>query len=256
MKNAIKLSFAFVLVGALASLSFAQNAKPVAKPAAKVAAKPAPRAVKFRGKGDGITTCPVTGEELANKDMHADFYGRTVYFCCAGCLAKAQKTPAAYLKQTEAAQLAAVKNMPKAKGHGHAAPAEQNEHAEHAGHAAVEVKFMGKGDGVETCPVTGEPVNKNLKGEALGRTFYVCCEGCLDTVKQNPAAYLKPLAAEKTATAFLGKGDGIETCPVTGEPVDKSLKGEVNGQTFYVCCAGCLETVKANPAAYLKAARK
>lgn len=254
MKNAMKLSFAFVLVCTLASLVLAQQAKPVAKPAGKTASKPAPKSVKvtgkFMGKGDGITTCPVTGEELHNKDTKADFFGRTVYFCCAGCLAKAQKTPAAYLKQTEAAQLAAVKGLPKAKGHGH------GEHAEHAKPAGAEVKFMGKGDGVETCPVTGEPVNKNLKGEALGRTFYVCCEGCLDTVKQSPAAYLKPIAAEKSATAFLGKGDGVETCPVTGEPVDKNLKGEANGQTFYVCCAGCLDTVKANPTAYLKAARK
>lgn len=250
MKTAIKLSFALVLVSALASLSFAQTTKPAAKPAGKAVGKPAPKAVKFMGQGDGITTCPVTGEEIANKDMHADFYGRTVYFCCAGCMAKAQKTPAAYIKPTEAAQLAAVKGLPKAKGHGH------GEHAEPSEHATAEVKFVGKGDGVETCPVTGEPINKNLKGEALGRTFYVCCEGCLETVKKTPAAYLKPLPTAKAATAFLGKGDGIETCPVTGEPVDKKLKGEANGQAFYVCCAGCLDTVKANPAAYLKTARK
>ncbi len=250
MKNAIKLSFAFVLVCALTSLSLAQATKPAA---GKAAGKPAPKAVKFMGKGDGIATCPVTGEELHNKDMKADLFGRTVYFCCAGCLAKAQKTPAAYIKKTEAAQLAAVKGLPKAKGHGHGEHAAKDEHAEHAGAA---VKFMGKGDGVETCPVTGEPVNKNLKGEALGRAFYVCCEGCMDTVKKNPAAYLKPMAAEKTATAFMGKGDGLETCPVTGEPVDKNLKGEANGHTFYVCCAGCLDTVKASPAAYLKAAKK
>lgn len=253
MKNAIKLSFVFALACTLASLSFAQATKPTAKPAGKAVGKPAPKAVKFMGKGDGITTCPVTGEEIANKDIHADFHGRTVYFCCAGCLAQAQKAPAAYIKQTEAAQLAAVKGLPKAKGHGHG---EHNEHGEHAKHDGAEVKFVGKGDGVETCPVTGEPVNKNLKGEAMGRTFYVCCEGCLDTVKKTPAAYLKPLPAEKSTTAFLGKGDGVTTCPVTGEPVDKNLKGEANGQTFYVCCAGCLDTVKANPAAYLKAAKK
>ena len=253
MKNVIKLSFVFVLTCTLTSLSFAQATKPAAKPAGKAVGKPVSKAVKFMGKGDGITTCPVTGEEIANKDIHADFYGRTVYFCCPGCLAKAQKTPAAYLKQTEAAQLAAVKGLPKAKGHGHG---EHNEHGEHAKHDGAEVKFLGKGDGIETCPVTGEPVNKNLKGEALGRDFYVCCEGCMDTIKKNPAAYLKPSAAAKTATAFLGKGDGLTTCPVTGEPVDKNLKGEANGQTFYVCCAGCLDTVKANPAAYLKAAKK
>ena len=136
-----------------------------------------------------------------------------------------------------------------------AKPAAHESHADH--HAAMnhdtamDGKYIGKGDGLESCPVTGEPVNKNLKGEAMGRTFYVCCEGCMATVKKNPEAYLKPLP--KKETAFLGKGDGVETCPVTGEPVVKSLTGEANGQKFAVCCAGCLDMVKANPAAYLKA---
>ncbi len=192
MKNAIKLSFAFVLVCALASLSFAQAAKHAA---GKAAAKPAPKAVKFLGKGDGVTTCPVSGDEIASKDTKADFYGRTVYFCCGDCMATARKNPAAYIKKTEAAQLAAVKDLPKTKGHGHGAVAKQDEHAEHAEHEAAAVKFLGKGDGIETCPVTGEPIDKTLKGEANGQTFYVCCAGCLDTVKANPAAYLK--AAKK-----------------------------------------------------------
>jgi len=161
-------------------------------------------------------------------------------------MAKAQKAPAAYIKKTEAAQKEAVAGLAKPAGHGDSHDHGAMQHDNAAG------KFLGKGDGIETCPVTGEPVNKNLKGEALGRTYYVCCEGCLATVKKNPEAYLKP--APKKEVAFLGKGDGVETCPVTGEPVNKNLVGEVNGQKFAVCCAGCLDTVKANPAAYLKKA--
>ena len=135
--------------------------------------------------------------------------------------------------------------MAKDAGHG------EDHHGGMKHDGAMAAKFIGKGDGIETCPVTGEAVNKKLKGEAMGRTFYVCCEGCMETVKKNPEAYLKPMKKE---TAFLGKGDGVETCPVTGEPVNKSLVGEANGQKFAVCCAGCLETVKGNPAAYLKKA--
>ena len=74
------------------------------------------------------------------------------------------------------------------------ASAQDKKTAKPAAKKAKAVKFMGKGDGIETCPVTGEPVNKELKGEADGQTFYVCCAGCLDTVKANPAAYLKPAA--------------------------------------------------------------
>lgn len=59
--------------------------------------------------------------------------------------------------------------------------------------AKVEVKtFLGKGDGITTCPVTGEPVNKNISAEINGKTIYFCCESCRDAVKKNPALYLKP----------------------------------------------------------------
>ncbi|MEW6127254.1 MAG: hypothetical protein AB1757_09460 [Acidobacteriota bacterium] len=52
-------------------------------------------------------------------------------------------------------------------------------------------KFLGKGDGVTTCPVTGEPVNKEVSAEIYGRTVYFCCPNCRDTVKKNPELYLK-----------------------------------------------------------------
>jgi YHS domain-containing protein len=55
-----------------------------------------------------------------------------------------------------------------------------------------DIGFIGKGDGVTTCPVTGEPVNKNIKHGFYGRTVYFCCENCRDEVKKNPERYLKP----------------------------------------------------------------
>lgn len=237
-----KILFALTMAFALAVSAAAHDAHGGKKHDNKqTTAKTQKGKVEFMGKGDGVETCPVTGEPILNKDNKAVMFGRTVYFCCPGCLDEAKKSPAAYLKKTHKEQLIAVKN---------AKPAEHDHHAMAQDNATGgETKFLGKGDGIETCPVTGEPVNKNLKYEVAGKTFYVCCEGCADTVKKNPGAYLKGAEAK---VAFLGKGDGIETCPVTGEPVNKSLKHEVNGQTFYVCCDGCAETVKKNPAAYLK----
>ena len=67
---------------------------------------------------------------------------------------------------------------------------------------------------------------------------------------------IRLIVEKKNEPEFLGKGDGITTCLVTGESVDKELKFEVEGQTFYACCAGCIEMVKKNPAAYLKKTNK
>jgi len=139
---------------------------------------------KFLGKGDGVATCPVTGEEIVNKDVKGEFFGRTVYFCCPGCLMKAKQDPEAYIKKTHEEQVAAIKNLPKAEGHDHGAAKEPEK-------KDGEQKFLGKGDGIETCPVTGEPVNKNVKFEFDGRTVYACCEMCLETIKKNPDLYLK-----------------------------------------------------------------
>ncbi|MBL8191134.1 MAG: hypothetical protein JNK38_24160 [Acidobacteria bacterium] len=238
-----KIFFALTIACALAISAAAHDGKKHDNKQA--AAKGKTAKAEFAGKGDGVETCPVTGEPITNKDIKAQMFGRTVYFCCAGCLEDAKKNPAMYVKKTHKEQLAAIKNV-KPSEHGH--------HGEHQDKAASgETKFLGKGDGIETCPVTGEPVNKNLKHEVDGKTFYVCCDGCADTVKKNPSAYLKGVTAK---VAFMGKGDGVETCPVTGEPVNKNLKHEVDGQTFYVCCDGCADTVKKNPAAYLKKASK
>lgn len=197
----------------------------------------------FKGKGDGIATCPVTGEKITNKEVRGEFSGRTVYFCCGGCLAEAKKQPALYVKNSEKEQLAAIAAMAKPDG----------KHSEHDHSAnSSQDKFLGKGDGVETCPVTGEALtSKNIKGEFFGRTVYFCCEGCLATAKKSPELYVTR-EAPKAKTAFLGKGDGVATCPVTGEPVDKSVKAEIAGRTVLFCCAGCIDTVKKNPAAYLK----
>jgi YHS domain-containing protein len=195
---------------------------------------------EFKGLGDGVETCPVTGEKIINKDVKDEFFGRTVNFCCGGCLAKAKAAPAAYVKESYSAQVAAVSAM--AKPDDHAA------HGDHHGAAAQgDGKFLGKGDGVETCPVTGEPINKNVKAEINGQTVYFCCAGCIEPVKKNPELYLK-----KKETAFLGKGDGIETCPVTGTPVDKNVTAQIDGKTVAFCCAGCVDPVKKNPSAYLK----
>ncbi|MFN7930094.1 MAG: hypothetical protein U0Y68_19650 [Blastocatellia bacterium] len=171
----LTLLLACLLLSGLTLAAFAQHSDHQEKAGQKTEAK-------FLGKGDGIESCPVSGEKIESKDFKADFYGRTVYFCCEHCLAAAQKNPELYVKKTEAEQKEAVKGI----------AAKEHDHSEHnAGKS--EVKFLGKGDGITTCPVTGEPINKEIKAEINGRTIYACCADCLETVKKNPELYLKPV---------------------------------------------------------------
>lgn len=146
-------------------------------------------------------------------------------------------------------------------------------------------KFLAKGDGIDTCIVTGEKLeNKNIKGQFFGREVYFCCPDCLATAQKNPAAYVKKSEAEqieavkavlaksgnshgdhhgdhhatpsKDAGKFLGKGDGVETCPVTGEAISKDVSVEIAGRTVYACCPGCLDKIKKSPELYLKPTTK
>lgn len=64
---------------------------------------------RFQGRGDGVATCPVTGEKVTTKSLKADYFGRTVYFCCRGCLKAAQRNPERFVKATMAEQQSAVK---------------------------------------------------------------------------------------------------------------------------------------------------
>lgn len=62
----------------------------------------------FQGRGDGLTTCPVTGEKIVNKKFKAEMLGRTVFFCCHGCLKAAKQNPEKFVKATVAEQQSAV----------------------------------------------------------------------------------------------------------------------------------------------------
>src|SRR5262249_12940021 len=182
MKLTIRL-FALSAVAALSLQAFAHGNHD--KKAHDKGKAPATKTVKgeFLGKGDGVKTCPVTGEEIQNKDVKGQFFGHTVYFCCPDCLADAKKNPSAYIKKTQAQQITATKNLPKGEDHHGDHQDQTPKEGEKQDSKGAEKKFLGKGDGVETCPVTGEAVNKNIKNEVNGRVFYVCCEGCADIGK-------------------------------------------------------------------------
>lgn len=89
-------------------------------------------------------------------------------------------------------------------------------------------------------------VIKLIQSHAAGVSEFVK-EGMSSMHKEHPLP-----DAKAEPKKFLGKGDGVTTCPVTGEAVDKNISAEINGKTVYFCCASCREAVKKNPELYLK----
>ena len=99
--------FVVLLIGNITEL--AANEDPVQE---LVQTKTLPKVLQFssvfQGRGDGVSNCPVTGEKITTKKLKAELFGRTVYFCCHGCLKAAKKNPEKFVKATQEEQQNAV----------------------------------------------------------------------------------------------------------------------------------------------------
>jgi len=115
----------------------------------------------------------------------------------------------------------------------------------HADKIKMEMTTTAKG--IKVVETSDDPyVVKLIQSHAVGVSEFVK-EGMPSMHKEHPLPDVKPEAKK-----FLGKGDGVTTCPVTGEAVDKNISAEINGKTVYFCCASCRDAVKKNPELYLK----
>ena len=124
---------------------------------------------------------------------------------------------------------------------GWATPAGEEKQADAGKKEAKEVKRQ------TTCPVLGEAINRELFVDHDGKRIYVCCQECIETVKKDPAKYIKQLE-DKGITL-----DRLQTtCPVMGGEIDKALYVDHDGKRIYLCCKGCIAAVKKDPAKYVK----
>ena len=100
------------------------------------------------------------------------------------------------------------------------------------------------------CPVMGGKINKDQYIDVKGKRIYVCCKGCIATIKKDPDKYIKKLEASGVKIQELKKQT---TCPVMkGRPIKKSLFADVRGKRIYVCCGGCIVAIQQDPDKYLK----
>lgn len=169
-----------------------------------------------------LDTCPVSGEVLgsAGEPVVKEINGREVRFCCAACVSKYEANPAEYEKKTDEQIVAQqLSSYP-----------------------------------LETCPVSGEklgsmgePVN-HVYGNRLVR---LCCSGCVEKFRADPAAYISKLDAavvEKQGAQY-----PTATCVVMEKDLgDRPVDVVIANRLVRVCCTRCVSTLIANPQEYLK----
>ena len=95
----------------------------------------------------------------------------------------------------------------------------------------------------EKCPLTGKPIDAKVTSDKGGQKVAFCCTKCRAKYEADPDKY-----KEKVAASFTYKE--MAKCPITGKPVDVSIKLDTDKGPVYFCCKGCPKEYKANEAKY------
>lgn len=110
------------------------------------------------------------------------------------------------------------------------------------------------------CPVSGKPLGsmgQPVSVDVAGQSVYVCCAGCVDAVKAEPAKYASGRPEITVAPSTAADAAAIaaqEVCPVMDEPLGgmgKPVKVTVGDKPIFLCCKGCIKKVQAEPSKYL-----
>jgi len=86
-----------------------------------------------------------------------------------------------------------------------------------------------------TCPVMGRKINKKLYADVKGYRVYVCCGGCVGTVKANPDKFIKKIK------------DNGETPLAAPSPASQKCKACNAAKGSAACATACAKTA-AKPA--------
>ena len=169
--------------------------------------------------GSAQETCPVTDRPI-NKDVYTDYNGKRVYFCCANCVETFTENPEKYLE--------------KMKKDG------------------VTLQTLPEGNGQAVCPVSGMAVNPEVYVDHDGKRIYFCCEGCVDKFKQDPDTYLEKMNKDGITLQDIPEGEDAIVCPVSGEPANKEIFTEYQGEKIHFCCEDCKAMFLKSPEKYVK----
>ena len=128
------------------------------------------------------TTCPVMGGAI-DKKLYVDYQGKRIYMCCPGCKDAIAKDPEKYIKKL-ASMGQSVEIIDSALAKQSSAPAQKAQAKQTA-----ETKLIPQ----KTCPVMGNPIDKNVFVDYKGHRVYFCCSMCPPKFRKDPENYLKKL---------------------------------------------------------------
>ena len=77
--------------------------------------------------------CPIMGNPI-DKTVYADYEGKRVYFCCAGCIPKFNEDPAGYIKKMEDEGITIAKAEDHKSGDDHHSHGDDHGHHEDDDH--------------------------------------------------------------------------------------------------------------------------
>lgn len=100
------------------------------------------------------------------------------------------------------------------------------------------------------CPIMGGEINKDVFTDYNGMRIYFCCGGCDTEFNATPEKHLTTMRAEGIEPEALPQPQTL--CPVMGNPINKEVYTDHEGQRIYFCCAGCDGTFLESPKKYLK----
>lgn len=101
-----------------------------------------------------------------------------------------------------------------------------------------------------TCPVMGNPINKDAFVDHNGQRIYFCCPGCDKKFLADPDKYLAEM--KKAGVELESVSKPQTNCPIMGGKINQEVFVDYNGQRIYFCCAGCPEQFNKAPETYLK----
>ncbi|OGV58932.1 MAG: hypothetical protein A2X49_02795 [Lentisphaerae bacterium GWF2_52_8] len=79
------------------------------------------------------------------------------------------------------------------------------------------------------CPVMGKKINKSLFVDYDGKRIYVCCSGCIGTVKADPGKYIKEIEAKGIVLEATPKDSKVPAESKETAPKTEKKEGEHSG---------------------------